>query len=51
MSSRDSYKLEEFSISYNKQRGKRFRIAGTGGPKNATRFLKAGIKARKDRTQ
>ncbi len=32
--------LEEFFISYNKQRGKEFRVTGTGGPKKAIRFLK-----------
>jgi inorganic pyrophosphatase len=39
--------LEEFFISYNKQRGKKFKITGTGGPKKAIAFLKAGIKAHK----
>ncbi len=37
--------LEAFFISYNKQRGKKFKVTGTGGPKKALRFLKAGIKA------
>jgi inorganic pyrophosphatase len=40
--------LEEFFVSYNKQRGKKFRITGTGGPKKAVKFLKAGIKQHKD---
>jgi inorganic pyrophosphatase len=40
--------LEEFFVSYNKQRGKKFRVTGTGGPKKAIRFLKDGIKAHKD---
>ena len=40
--------LEEFFILYNKQRGKKFRITGTGGPKKAIRFLKDGIKKQKD---
>ncbi len=35
--------LEQFFISYNKQRGKKFRVTGTGGPKKAVEFLKAGI--------
>ncbi|MDP9112519.1 MAG: inorganic diphosphatase [Acidobacteriota bacterium] len=39
--------LEEFFISYNKQRGKKFTITGTGGPKKAVAFLKAGAKAHK----
>ena len=36
--------LEEFFISYNKQRGKRFKVTGTGGPGKAIRFLKDGIR-------
>ncbi|HUD97953.1 MAG TPA: inorganic diphosphatase [Bryobacteraceae bacterium] len=40
--------LEEFFVSYNKQRGKKFRITGTGGPKKAIRFLKDGIKKQKE---
>jgi inorganic pyrophosphatase len=40
--------VEAFFVSYNKQRGKKFKITGTGGPKKAIAFLKAGIKARKD---
>jgi inorganic pyrophosphatase len=39
--------VEEFFVSYNKQRGKKFKITGTGGPKKALKFLKAGIQARK----
>jgi inorganic pyrophosphatase len=39
--------LEEFFISYNKQRGKKFKVTGTGGPKKAISFLKAGIQAQK----
>ncbi len=39
--------LEAFFVSYNKQRGKKFRITGTGGPRKAMKFLKAGIKKRK----
>ncbi len=39
--------LEEFFISYNKQRGKKFKVTGTGGPKKAISFLKAGIRAAK----
>lgn len=42
--------LEEFFISYNKQRGKKFQVTGTGGPKEAMKFLQAGIrKNRKSR--
>jgi len=39
--------LEEFFISYNKQRGKKFKVTGTGGPKKAMSFLRAGIQAHK----
>lgn len=35
--------LEEFFVSYNKQRGKKFKITGTGGPKKAAKFLKQGM--------
>jgi inorganic pyrophosphatase len=41
--------VEAFFISYNKQRGKKFKIAGVGGPKKAVRFMKAGILALKRR--
>jgi inorganic pyrophosphatase len=41
--------VEEFFVSYNKQRGKKFKVTGTGGPKKALRFLKDGIKAHKNR--
>ena len=34
----------EFFASYNKQRGKKFRVTGTGGPRKAVKLLKAGIK-------
>jgi inorganic pyrophosphatase len=37
--------IEEFFISYNKQRGKKFKVTGTGGSKSAIKFLKEGIKA------
>ena len=37
--------VEEFFVSYNKQRGKKFKITDMGGPKRAIRFLKSGIKA------
>jgi len=39
--------LEEFFISYNKQRRKKFKVTGTAGPQKAIKFLKAGIQARK----
>ena len=37
--------VEEFFVSYNKQRGKKFKITGTGGPGKALKFLKVGIEA------
>lgn len=37
--------VEAFFVSYNEQRGKKFRITGTGGPKEAIKFLKRGIEA------
>src|ERR1700722_3859584 len=40
--------VEEFFVSYNKQRGKKFAITGTGGPKKAIKFLKSGIQAHKN---
>jgi len=39
--------LEEFFVSYNKQRGKKFRITGTSGPRKAIKFLRAGIEKHK----
>jgi inorganic pyrophosphatase len=39
--------LEQFFVSYNKQRGKKFRITGTGGPGKAIKLLKAGAKNHK----
>jgi inorganic pyrophosphatase len=40
--------VEEFFISYNKQRGKKFSVIGTGGPKKAIKFIKTGIRAYRD---
>ncbi len=39
--------IEEFFVSYNKQRGKKFRVTGTRGPKTAVAFLAEGIDAYK----
>lgn len=39
--------VEEFFISYNRQRGKEFKIISTKGPKKALKILKAGIDAHK----
>jgi len=35
--------VEAFFVSYNQQRGKRFSIIGTGGPKKALKYLKTGM--------
>jgi inorganic pyrophosphatase len=35
--------VEEFFVSYNKQRGRKFKVTGTGGPKKAVKFLTAGM--------
>src|SRR5580698_3867537 len=40
--------VEEFFVSYNKQRGKKFSVTGTGGSKKAIKFIKAGIRAYRD---
>jgi inorganic pyrophosphatase len=40
--------LEAFFVSYNKQRGKRFKIVDTGGPGKAVTFLKSGIRKYKN---
>jgi inorganic pyrophosphatase len=37
--------IEEFFISYNRQRGKQFKVIGTGGPKKALGLLQGGIRA------
>lgn len=39
--------VEAFFVSYNKQRGKKFKITGTGGPKKALRLIKEGMEVRK----
>ena len=39
--------VEEFFISYNKQRGKKFKVTGTGGPGKAMKLLKEGMQAHK----
>jgi inorganic pyrophosphatase len=36
--------VEAFFVSYNKQRGKKFKITHMGGPKKAIKLLKDGIK-------
>ena len=37
--------LEEFFMSYNKLRGKKFKVTSMGGPKRALGVIKEGIKA------
>jgi inorganic pyrophosphatase len=37
--------VEEFFICYNKQRGKKFHVTGTGGPNKAIKYLRNGIQA------
>jgi len=37
--------VEAFFVSYNHQRGKKFDITGTAGPKKALKFLKNGMQA------
>jgi inorganic pyrophosphatase len=43
--------VEEFFVSYNKQRGKKFKISGTGGPRKAIEFLKDGIRPIRSRSR
>jgi inorganic pyrophosphatase len=40
--------VEEFFVSYNKQRKKQFRVEKVAGPKKALKFLKAGIQSFKE---
>lgn len=37
--------VEAFFVSYNEQRGKKFRVTGTAGPKKAITFLQMGMEA------
>jgi len=37
--------VDEFFISYNKSRGKRFTVTGRHGPKRAAELVAEGIKA------
>ncbi len=39
--------LEAFFVSYNQQRGKKFKITRTGGPKKAVAYLKESMRAKK----
>jgi inorganic pyrophosphatase len=37
--------VEQFFVSYNKQRGKKFKVKGVGGPKRALHVIQAGVEA------
>jgi len=37
------HQVEEFLVSYNRQRGKEFQITGGDGPKKAVEFVATGI--------
>ncbi len=37
--------VEAFFVSYNRQRGKRFKVTATDGPRKALKMLKSGIRA------
>ena len=37
--------VEEFFVSYNKQRKKKFQIKGLGGPKKAMKYLRLGLQS------
>ena len=41
--------VEAFFISYNKQRGKKFKVISLGGPKKALKLLKQGMSAFDDK--
>jgi inorganic pyrophosphatase len=41
--------VEAFFISYNRQRGKQFKVTATSGPKKAIKLLKTGIRAHKEK--
>jgi inorganic pyrophosphatase len=43
--------VEAFFVSYNAQRGKKFKIEGTGGPKKAVRFVLEGMAALRKKTK
>src|SRR5882757_1917605 len=40
--------VEEFFISYNRQRSKQFKVTATSGPKKAIKLLQAGIRAHQE---
>ncbi len=43
--------LQEFFITYNKSRGKKFRVLGIHGPKRAVKLLQEGIKRTRKRSR
>jgi inorganic pyrophosphatase len=43
--------VEAFFISYNRQRGKTFKVTATSGRKRALKVLKAGMRAHREKTE
>ena len=43
--------VEQFFVSYNKQRGKKFKVVGVHGPRKAVQFIKTAMKAYKEATE
>jgi inorganic pyrophosphatase len=43
--------LEAFFVTYNKQRGKKFKVTKRGGPKRALAIIEAGIAALKKKNR
>jgi len=43
--------VEAFFVSYNAQRGKKFKVTGTGGPKKAVRAVLHGMAAHRKKTE
>jgi inorganic pyrophosphatase len=43
--------VEEFFVSYNKQRGKKFKIIGVRGPRKAVQFIKEAMKTYKEASE
>jgi inorganic pyrophosphatase len=43
--------VEEFFVSYNKQRNKKFKILGTSGPRGAIKRIKDGMQAHKNKNK
>jgi len=43
--------VEQFFVSYNKQRDKKFKILGTSGPRRAIKYIKDGMQAYKHKSK